>query len=539
MVALSNFAAAAVLAMVARVVSAGGQCSDEVRSMNFDSLERGVYVTDQFQQDVGVTVDCSSGNGWGCRIFDTNVPVGEYPNSTGNTICQEPCTLGGSPLRCTNLNYLNPNVCGDPDLGAPNRMCEIDGDGNPVGGPGWGTGGEPLSSDGTPNPYANCEPLGNILILDENGPDFPPDDDLSGVMNFTFDGPVQLFNATILDSQNSEKIAFAAYDENGYMIGTILYAPKAGDNGKATVDLSSFGDAVRLLNIDFDGSGSITDLFWVDCGNKPGGKVTMDWRNSVPGHCGGGDPHFQRWGQEHSTFHGECDLVMVHSDDFHDGAGFDLHARTTIETYFSYIETAALRVDEHTVEFHKDHFYLNGVKLLPSDLPLTFGGSKSYTISVPEIPSGKNPKFYQLYNVDLHQDSTVLFRFYKQYLTINMSGHSKDFHDAVGLLGTYGTGAMLDRDGKMVDSFDQLGFEWQVNPTDPKLFTENPDRAPQLPFEMCRLPTGGRTQRRHLRGDTQRVAVAQEACAHVRGSDFELCVDDVLMTEDVGLADLW
>ena len=44
----------------------------------------------------------------------------------------------------------------------------------------------------------------------------------------------------------------------------------------------------------------------------------------------GGDPHFARWGQAHDSFHGECDLVMVHSKNFHDGAGFDLHAHTTI-----------------------------------------------------------------------------------------------------------------------------------------------------------------------------------------------------------------
>ena len=54
--------------------------------------------------------------------------------------------------------------------------------------------------------------------------------------------------------------------------------------------------------------------------------------NTVAG--GGGDPHFARWGQEHDSFHGECDLVMVHSDQFHNGAGFDLHARTKIQDYF-------------------------------------------------------------------------------------------------------------------------------------------------------------------------------------------------------------
>lgn len=230
---------------------------------------------------------------------------------------------------------------------------------------------------------------------------------------------------------------------------------------------------------------------------------------------------------------------MVHSDNFHNGVGLDLHARTTIETYFSYIETAALRVGEHVLNFHKNHFYLNGVQLTPSDLPMTFGGDFKYTITSPAVEADKNGRFYQYYMVDLHDKSTILFRFYKQYLTINMSGNRADFGDSVGLLGQFETGAMLDRDGNEVDSFDHLGFEWQVNPTDPKLFVEDRDRAPQLPFEMCRLPTAARTERRALRGDKKLVELAEKACAHVRGNDFQLCVDDVVMTRDVGLADLW
>ena len=41
-----------------------------------------------------------------------------------------------------------------------------------------------------------------------------------------------------------------------------------------------------------------------------------------------GDPHIHRWNQERYSFQGECDLVLVHSDQFH-GDGLDLHLRTT------------------------------------------------------------------------------------------------------------------------------------------------------------------------------------------------------------------
>ena len=56
-------------------------------------------------------------------------------------------------------------TCGDPDLGSPNEMC------SPAG-PGTGEGGEPGE------PVRNCEPLGNVLIIQEvnDCPDDIPDD---------------------------------------------------------------------------------------------------------------------------------------------------------------------------------------------------------------------------------------------------------------------------------------------------------------------------------------------------------------------------
>jgi hypothetical protein len=54
-------------------------------------------------------------------------------------------------------------VCGDPDLGAPNNQCGGPG-GN--GGPGHSSGD---NAGGPDDAYPNCEPRGNVLIVDENG----------------------------------------------------------------------------------------------------------------------------------------------------------------------------------------------------------------------------------------------------------------------------------------------------------------------------------------------------------------------------------
>lgn len=87
-----------------------------------------------------------------------------------------------------------------------------------------------------------------------------------------------------------------------------------------------------------------------------------------------------------------------------------------------------------------------------------------------------------------------------------------------------------------------FGFEWQVIPQEDfahgeaSLFLQA--RSPQLPFEMCSMPTAPRPARRVLRGqDKQLAAAAEMACA--AASSVQLCVDDVVLTGDVGLATLW
>lgn len=227
---------------------------------------------------------------------------------------------------------------------------------------------------------------------------------------------------------------------------------------------------------------------------------------------------------------------MVHSDSFHNNAGLDLHVRTTIQSYFSYIETAALRIGEDILQFYNDHVILNGFKLTVADLPFTFGDDFKYTISDAATEEGKNAKYYQYFRVNLHKDSDILFKFYKKFLTIDIQGHTNDFADSVGLLGDYHTGNMVGRSGQALPDFESFGFEWQVNKDDPIIFADA--RAPQLPYERCRMPTAPRPQLRRLRGqDKAMTEEATRACAN--SEDIDLCLEDVLATGDVGLAGLW
>ena len=103
-------------------------------------------------------------------------------------------------------------------------------------------------------------------------------------------------------------------------------------------------------------------------------------------------------------------------------------------------------------------------------------------------------------------------------------------------MGEFTTGEMIGRYGEPMDDFVEYGYEWQVNPEDPKLFLDV--REPQLPYEKCRMPTKARPNRRLLRSSAI-LEQAKVACAHLSSKAFDLCVDDVVTIGDVGIADTW
>ena len=257
--------------------------------------------------------------------------------------------------------------------------------------------------------------------------------------------------------------------------------------------------------------------------------------NSASG--AGGDPHFQRWGQTRESFHGECDLVLVHSEGFQNGIGFDMHARTTVQSFYSYIESAALQIGLHNIQVEQSGITINKTYHEYLDLPVAFGvGSNTYTITLLQQSS-----VVKKFCLDLQRGSTVVFKFYKHFLTISISGSYADFGDATGLLGRYGTGDMYNREGNLIDNFGEFAFDWQVNPmVDAQVFAQS--RSPHLPFEQCRLPTEARPARRHLlRGNPELLQQAQGACtdALLSGHDWDLCVHDIMSTGDLGMVQAW
>jgi hypothetical protein len=228
------------------------------------------------------------------------------------------------------------------------------------------------------------------------------------------------------------------------------------------------------------------------------------------------------------TFHGEYDLVLLHSSEFGSGLGLDVHIRTKFRRdIMSYISGATIRIGTDILEVDSQGiYYLNGE--VGAELPDDFSGfAFSHT-----QPTDKQ----HVFEVDLGGSEKIKFKTYKDFVSVVIEeGQSKHFGDSVGLMGDFEYGMKLSRDGKtVIDDANAFGQEWQVRDTEPSLFQRV--RLPQYPME-CTLPPPthvSQLRRRLLELSIDELA-AVKACAHW-GEGKADCVFDVLTTGDHEMA---
>jgi hypothetical protein len=234
--------------------------------------------------------------------------------------------------------------------------------------------------------------------------------------------------------------------------------------------------------VEFEPTSSWELYFEVSGNSATGRNVLFSFDSELCSYCSstgagcGGEPHFQRWNQDRrDSFHGECDLVLLHKSNFDEHKDLDIHVRTTIEDSWSFVEQAAIKVGDDILEFvNKDDLYLNGVKV---DLVVNeeIGFSEDYTI----VRKTDGPKTW--FVIDLAGRAVIVVRSSGPFYTVTMDGNPTALTGATGLLGKYGTGDMIGRNKEHFFDFMSFSFEWQVNAEDPKLFRTL--REPQLPFE--------------------------------------------------------
>lgn len=227
---------------------------------------------------------------------------------------------------------------------------------------------------------------------------------------------------------------------------------------------------------------------------------------------------------------GGCDLVLLQNPSFGGGLGLDVHGRTRMRYQYSYVESAALRIGEDTLEVSSFGGYsINGIES-PFVEGHLVGNLAGFPIFHTQVDSKKH-----IFEVVLSPGQNVTLATMKDLVSVHIDEQgSFSFDGTTGLMGDYDSGAMLGRDGTM-EFTDPIAFgqEWQVLDTEAMLFRTAIE--PQYP-QKCLLPDTAILESRRLgeNGVTQEEAKA--ACSHLTGIDKDNCVYDVVATGDLDMA---
>merc|ERR1712150_42847 len=138
------------------------------------------------------------------------------------------------------------------------------------------------------------------------------------------------------------------------------------------------------------------------------------------------------------------------------------------------------------------------------------------------------------FTIDLGENEKIIMKTWKELVRIDITGAtSADFGNSSGLMGKFEDGAHASRDKKSIlKDINEFGQEWQVGVFEPKLF--HIVDGPQAP-ERCVIPSTSALRRR-LRETLVTQEEAERACSNVSISDRDLCVFDVMATNDVAVA---
>jgi len=250
-----------------------------------------------------------------------------------------------------------------------------------------------------------------------------------------------------------------------------------------------------------------------------------------------GDPHFKTWTGEHYEYHGQCDLVLTKDPQFADGLGVEIHIRTKLIRYWSYIRSVAIRIGNDILEIEgsadmedwSSHYWIN----FEHQGELTEVGGFPITNTA---PASAWKRFYEIDLSSKYPGQKIAVSIFKEFIKVEVLNASEEaFGKTVGMLGHFETGKTLARDGfTILDDFTDLGNEWQVLPSEPKLFHQT--ASPQFP-NKCLEPEDPRGERRR-RLDEMKVSEeeAEAACASLKDPlDRKDCIYDVLATQDVDM----
>ena len=255
-----------------------------------------------------------------------------------------------------------------------------------------------------------------------------------------------------------------------------------------------------------------------------------------------GDPHFKTHGGEMYDFHGGCDLVLLDNPDFHGGLGMLVHIRTKIETWWSYVESAVVRIGDETLEIKEGGLFTNGVAIDMESLENEkFYLTEMSGLQMRYMQSGSNLEAH----IYLGNGEKLLMKTFKGFVKVEMAAEGSEYYKGShGLLGRFPDGKRVGRDGEtFIEDVNAFGQEWQVLPEEPKLFHTYEGEWVVPAGQKCAMPTET-LEKKQLRqrrlANGMALQEAEKACSHLESADDrKACVFDVVSTQDVNMASVW
>jgi len=285
-----------------------------------------------------------------------------------------------------------------------------------------------------------------------------------------------------------------------------------------------------------DGGGSNNVWIWGET-NRPDNTDALPTAPltaptmGTPGGGTFGDPHFKTWNGKQFDFHGVCDLVLVSNLEFGNGIGLDVHIRTRKTRQWSYVDSAAARIGDDILEVRggkNSTFWINGVQGNVNTDEMVIA---NYKIKHQNI-SEKSKKFV----VDLGDGEGIIFKTWNSFVSVQIENPKhENFVGSVGLMGSFPEGLKIDRTNSIVDQFNVFGQEWQVLSTEQKLFHNIED--PQHP-QKCEIPSSVEMRRR-LAASLVTFGEAEKACVGADSDNKELCIFDIMATNDLSSAGVY
>jgi hypothetical protein len=267
-----------------------------------------------------------------------------------------------------------------------------------------------------------------------------------------------------------------------------------------------------------------------------------------------GDPYIKRWGETPDSsrkaiaWQGGCDVIVTKTQTAY-GHPLMIQARTSVSPVAPYSVVSEVAIEHGTgtrVRFtaNNEVFYgpANGeTKWTPSGTgdslkvgthdwltvkylaPVAVGVNTYKDLQGQRVP---DTTMAYSYEIALSGFSTVTISNVVDFMNIVIHGSETDFFNGGGVCGEFQLGKPMLRDGSRAADYQSFAENWVPTPAE-SLFANHQG--------ICTYPAGVTSRR--LRGktvDPEFEAQAREAC---EGADeLELCMDDVIVTNNLGAA---